>query len=237
MRNGGSWAVSFGMPSRDPEIWRRDISETRRALASHQILSVSVVASPEPGWSVEEIAGDFLRCAKWAAQSGADAVEMNFSCPNVSSADGQLYQNPAAAGFIASDVRRELGTVPLLVKIGHITDEALAMRLFQAVSPHVNALVMVNCVTARVADEQGNALFGGERRGIAGGLIRAASLEQVQLFREIRAREESSCELIGGGGISTRGRVQEFLDAGCGAVQIATAAMLNPDPRELFFRG
>src|SRR5436189_1363597 len=41
----GSWAVSFGMPSRAPEIWRTDIERTRQALAKNKILSVSVVAT------------------------------------------------------------------------------------------------------------------------------------------------------------------------------------------------
>src|SRR5581483_5356793 len=46
----GSWAVSFGMPSRPPDVWRADVDWTRRGLSPGTVLSVSVVASPGPGW-------------------------------------------------------------------------------------------------------------------------------------------------------------------------------------------
>src|SRR6185369_14526649 len=50
-----NWAVSFGMPSRPPEIWRADIEGTRRALPRNKILSVSVVATPQPDWTAEKL--------------------------------------------------------------------------------------------------------------------------------------------------------------------------------------
>src|SRR5690606_12427536 len=46
----GSWAVSFGMPSRDPEVWRADVQWTRRRLPPGKILVVSVVGTMEEGW-------------------------------------------------------------------------------------------------------------------------------------------------------------------------------------------
>ena len=92
----GSWAVSFGMPSRDPSVWRPDVTATRSTLPTGKLLSVSVVASPEPDWTPEQLADDYAACARQAAEAGADCVEANFSCPNVQSRDGQLYQQPAA---------------------------------------------------------------------------------------------------------------------------------------------
>src|SRR5262245_8825914 len=177
----GSWAVSFGMPSKTPDVWRADVETTRRELPKNKILSVSVVATPEPDWSQDDLAEDFARCAKWAVESGADCVEANFSCPNVASADGQLYQQPELAGRVAAQVRAAMGSKPLLIKIGHVTDETLANNLAEAVAPHVNALVMVNCVTATVVDEHQRPLFHGQRRGIAGAAIREAALEQIRL--------------------------------------------------------
>src|SRR5687768_9510369 len=41
----GSWAVSFGMPSQSPDVWRADIEATRRQLPEGKVLSVSVVGS------------------------------------------------------------------------------------------------------------------------------------------------------------------------------------------------
>ena len=78
-----TWAISFGMPSKDPSVWRKDVEKARLGLSQGQVLVVSVVASPQPGWSVEQVADDFAKCAKWAVESGAHAVEPNLSCPNV----------------------------------------------------------------------------------------------------------------------------------------------------------
>lgn len=223
----GSWAVSFGMPSRGPEIWRADIQQTRKALPAHKVLSVSVVATPEPNWTLADVAEDFARCAAWACQAGADAIEANFSCPNVASADAQLYQHPESAGIVAARLRSAVGSKPLLLKMGHVTDETLAAALCRAVSPHVDALVMVNCITASVSDG-GLPLFHGERRGIAGAAIRQAALDQIRLFTRVIRQSQLRLQLVGVGGIGTAEDVRAHLAAGAHGVQLATSAMLDP---------
>jgi dihydroorotate dehydrogenase len=224
----GSWAVSFGMPSKSPDIWRADIERTRRALPRQKLLSVSVVATPEPHWTADDLADDFVRCARWAVESGADAVEANFSCPNVASADAQLYQQPETAGRVAARLRAAVGPTPLLIKIGHVTEEAQAATLANAVAAHVDALVMVNCISAQVVDAQVGQLFEGQRRGIAGDAIREPALEQVALFARVIRQHGLKLRLVGVGGIATAADVREHIDAGAHAVQLATAAMLDP---------
>jgi len=224
----GSWAVSFGMPSKSPDVWRADIEATRRALPKHKLLSVSVVATPEPHWTVDDLAEDFARCARWAVESGADAVEANFSCPNVASADAQLYQQPATAGHVAARLRAAVGAKPLLIKIGHVTEEAEAAALAEAVSAHADALVMVNCISAPVVDAQKRPLFEGQRRGIAGDAISESALDQVRLFAHVIRQRDLKLRLVGVGGIATAAHVRAHLDAGASGVQLATAAMLDP---------
>ena len=224
----GSWAVSFGMPSRAPDVWRADVEATRRALPGNKILSVSVVATPEPNWTLDDLAADFARCAKWAVESGADCIEANFSCPNVASADGQLYQQPEAASLVSARLREAVGSKPLLLKIGHVTDEALAVALSKAVAPHADALVMVNCITATVTDARQRPLFDGQRRGIAGEAIREAALDQVHLFAQVLHLHALELRLVGVGGIASAPQVRAHLVAGAHAVQLATVAMLNP---------
>jgi dihydroorotate dehydrogenase len=224
----GSWAVSFGMPSKSPDVWRADVEATRRALPKHKVLSVSVVATPENHWTIEDVAGDFASCAKWAVESGADCVEANFSCPNVASADGQLYHQPEAAARVAALLREAVGSKPLLIKIGQVTDEPSAARLSQALDPYVDALVMVNCIAATIWDEQRSPLFGGERRGIAGEAIGKAVLDQVRLFARVIHEHALQLQIVGGGGIATWQHVEAHLRAGSRAVQLASAAMLDP---------
>ena len=71
----GTWAVSFGMPSAEPDIWRRDMEVTRKRLARGQILVASVVGTMQPDWTLEDLAEDYAQCAVWALESGADVVE------------------------------------------------------------------------------------------------------------------------------------------------------------------
>jgi dihydroorotate dehydrogenase (NAD+) catalytic subunit len=226
MRDG--WAVSFGMPSRAPEIWRADIERTRKQLANDKILSVSVVASPQPAWTIEDLAADFALCARWAIESGANCIEANFSCPNVASADAQLFQQPETAAIVAARLRQAIGPRPLLIKIGHITDKSLAESLVRALTPHVDALVMVNCIPAKVIDHDMRPLFHGQTRGIAGAAIYEAALAQIRLFDQVIRAQKSALRLVGVGGIATFAQVQSHLKMGSHAVQFATAAMLNP---------
>ncbi len=224
----GSWAVSFGMPSAEPDVWRRDIETTRRELPAGKVLSVSVVGSVQEGWSLEDLADDYAQCATWAVESGADCVETNLSCPNVSTCDGQLYQNPEQARIIVRSVRSAIGKVPLVAKIGHLLLPALADELLDALVPSIDALAMTNSVAVTVATEGNGLAFDGQRRGICGAATREASLAQVQMFSELLQQQDRTLDLIGVGGAETAEHVQQFLTSGASAVHIATAAMTNP---------
>ncbi len=224
----GSWAVSFGMPSADPKRWQTDIGDTRAQLLSHQALAVSVVATPEPEWSLAQLADDYAMCAGQAVANGADMIELNLSCPNVKSCDGQLYRQPDATHQVARRVRECVGTTPLLLKIGHVGDETQAAQLVDAVAGVADALVMVNCLAAQVTCDAGP-LFDGQRRGIAGVAIHDAAVRQVEQFRILIGRAGSNLQLIGCGGARDVTSVQRFLNAGANCVQMATAVMLQPD--------
>jgi dihydroorotate dehydrogenase len=94
-------------------------------------------------------------------------------------------------------------------------------------SPHVNALVMVNCISAKISSEAGE-LFDGNSRGIAGSNIYEAALAQIALFRAIMDEQQAPLRLVGVGGIGNAEQVKAHLNAGSHAVQLATAAMLDP---------
>ena len=225
----GSWAVSFGMPSKAPDEWRADVERTRTTLPAGKLLSVSVVASVQDGWSLDDLASDYAQCAKWAFESGADCVETNFSCPNVSTCDGQLYQEPNAAAVVAARVRESLSSnTPFIVKIGHIKTRQEAAALLEALSDHVDALAMTNSVATKVETPDGAALFDGERRGICGAAILRASLEQTQMVADLVREGSYDLQLIGVGGAYTARDVSAYLAAGSHAVHLATAAMVHP---------
>lgn len=224
----GSWAVSFGMPSKSPDVWRRDVEWTRKELPDKKVLSVSVVGTIQPGWTLDQLADDYALCARWAVESGADCIETNFSCPNVSTCDGQLYQQPGDAAIVSARVREAIGDVPYILKIGHVLDESAATALLDAVAPYADALAMTNSVAATVQTTDGELLFDGQPRGICGDATRAASVAQTKLFARLIEEMGLKMSLIGVGGASTAEHVREYLDAGAESVHIATAAMVDP---------
>lgn len=223
-----SWAVSFGMPSSAPDVWREDIQRTRRELPAEKVLNVSVVGTVQPGWSIEELADDYAWCAQAAVESGADAIEANLSCPNVSTCDGQLYQRPDDAAVVAKAIRERIGDTPLVFKIGHMTDPFAAERLLESLSGSVTAIAMTNSVAGRVRTPQNEALFDGDRRGICGRATLNASLAQVRLFSRLIRDNGHDTKLIGVGGASTAEHVRDYLAAGAECVHLATAVMLDP---------
>lgn len=229
-----SWAVSFGMPSVAPSEWRRDVELAKRMLPKEKVLVVSVVGTQDPtiadheAWLVQ-LADDYAMCAAWAVESGADGIEANFSCPNVATADGQLYQQPAAAAFVAEKIRNQIGTTPLVLKIGHVATALECQALVAHVAPFASGLAMTNSIAATVKSSDGSLLFGGQSRGICGDAIREASCHQVKMFADAVAKSGDNLDIVGVGGISTAQHVQDYLTAGAASVGIATAAMTNPN--------
>lgn len=224
----GSWAVSFGMPSMEPDNWRADIEDTRDRMPQEKLLSVSVVGTVQPGWTTNDLAADYAQCARWAAESGADAIEMNFSCPNVSTCDGQLYQQPSDAAVVAAAVRQAVGDKPLIAKIGHVNDNEAATALLEAIESHVDALAMTNSVAATIQLESGNTAFDGEKRGICGAATRSASMAQAALFSDLIRERDTNVRVIGVGGAGTANDVRKYLAAGAECVHMATAPMVDP---------
>ena len=224
----GSWAVSYGMPSRAPDQWRADVEQTRRQLSPEKLLSVSVVGTVQEGWSIDDLAADYAQCARWAKESGADSVETNFSCPNVSTCDGQLFQQPADSQLVTQMVRDAIGDLPYIAKIGRIQQREDAEALLAAVHASVDALAMTNSIASTVMTSDGSHLFEGERRGICGAATLQASVDQTTLLAELIDQQQYQLELIGVGGASCWSDVQSYLQAGAEAVHIATAAMVTP---------
>jgi dihydroorotate dehydrogenase len=226
--HSASWAISFGMPSKDPSLWRQDVEIACKGLAAGQALSVSVVATPQPDWTLDQMAADFVRCARWARDAGAQAVEANLSCPNVCTGEGQLYRSAAASAEIAARLRDAIGELPLILKIGLFDNPEEAAAFIEAVDGSATALSTVNSISACIVDPDGRPQFGGLTRGIGGACIRSRRLKEVAMLHDAIRRRGSGLRLIAVGGIGSAEDVSQAMEAGAHHVQIATAAMLDP---------
>jgi dihydroorotate dehydrogenase len=222
-----SWAISFGMPSKDPSVWRADVEKARKGLAPGQVLVVSVVATPSADSTLDEIAQDFARCAHWAKEAGAQVVEANLSCPNVCTSEGQLYTSPEASRLVSQAIRQAVGNTPVALKIGLFRTPDAADEFIAAVHSDIDALSTTNSISASVTGE-GSPLFGGLTRGIGGLCIRDRCLNELSTLATLVAKRRLPIRLIGVGGVFSAEDVTSRLQAGAHHVQLATAAMLDP---------
>ena len=70
-----SWAISFGMPSKDPAVWQQDVEAARKGLPPGKVLVVSVVASPVDTWTLDRIAAKhYADSTRWRLIAEANNV-------------------------------------------------------------------------------------------------------------------------------------------------------------------
>lgn len=222
-------AVCFGMPSMDPSVWAEDIVRARQELRRGQVLVVSVVGTPRDDGGEEALADDYALCASRAAASGAHVVEANFSCPNVCSAEGSIYQDPGASARIASRLREVLPSTPLVVKAGHFASAAAIEEFCRAVAPSVDGVLLVNGVARRVVGGDGRPVFGRyERVGILGRGIREPAVASVRAATRAVRRSGLDLTVLAVGGVTSEEDPARHFDAGAAAVLLGGAPMFDP---------
>jgi dihydroorotate dehydrogenase (NAD+) catalytic subunit len=244
-----------------PDVWRADVREARRLLRPDQALLVSVVGTPEAGQraegrrqkaagshplgqavprlpsafcllpSAEDLAEDFAHCARWAAEAGADVVEANFSCPNVCSAEGMVYRDPAMSRLIAEAIRAAIPATPFLVKAGYFAREPAMEAFMRAVEPFADGVVLVNAVSRRVVNADGSPTFGAamSRVGILGGAIHDVCVANVRQAVAIRDRLGMRLHILAVGGVLNGEDAAHYFAAGAEAVLMGGAPMFCPE--------
>ncbi len=223
-------SVSFGMPSKDPDVWMPDVARARRALKAGQVLVVSVVASPGAGDGERAMVDDFANLAAMAREAGAQAVEANLSCPNVCTAEGDLYLDAPLSGRIARAMRAAAGAVPVLLKVGHVPDRRRLGALLRAVAGEAAGVVLVNGVSRRLERPDGTPAYGKGREtaGILGRAIHAPAVVCVASAADIVNKARLDLELIAVGGVASADDAADFFAAGAHAVMMGSAPMYDP---------
>ena len=219
---------SFGMPSMDQVYLQEDIAKARRHLLPGQLLIVSVVGTPHFSSDVQE---DFVRAAVLAKEAGAQVIEANFSCPNISSKEGSLYCDAENAYSSALKLAKAVAPLPLMIKVGQFHNkETLNQVLISLARAGVRGVCGINSVSMRVVNEQKQPALGEGRAqsGVCGSLIRPAALAFVKDASEIIAKERLELELAGCGGIMLPAHFDQFLAAGAKIALCATGMMWDP---------
>jgi dihydroorotate dehydrogenase len=215
----------------EPDVWRKDIRRARERIGKGQVLIVSVLGTVPPGGDQEALAADYALCARWAAEAGADAIEVQLAWPDPFADQSQpIYEDLPLSARILHHVRTSV-SVPVVAKLGAFRTPRLLHDTATKLAAWASGFVLVHAFPRRVVDENGGAAFDGAGRDLAdivgGDTYPAASRQVVELLAWRRA----GCwdrAVLAVGGITTPERAHALLREGADAVLVATAALYQP---------
>ena len=202
---------AMGLPNPGIDLYSSEIRFCKIILKVPLIVSVF-------GYSAE----DYAAVAKKAVNAGADAVELNVSCPHVKQTGAEIGQNPKLLAEVVEKVKAAINK-PLFVKLSpNVAEIAVIAKV--AVEAGADALTAVNTLKAIAIDpETTRPILSNMKGGLSGAAIKPVALRCVYDIRE----ELPDVPIIGCGGIVDWRDAVEFLLAGASAVQVGTAIALE----------
>jgi dihydroorotate dehydrogenase (NAD+) catalytic subunit len=196
---------AMGLPNPGVHHFGEEIREVKET-------GVPVIVSVY-GFSSDE----FAKVAEVAAEMGADALELNVSCPHVKEAGAEIGRNPELVAEVVGKVRNRVDK-PVFVKLTpNVADIGEVAKA--AVEAGADAITAINTVRAMAIEiETTRPLLANKIGGLSGPAIKPIAVRCVyEVYREV------DVPVIGCGGITTWRDAVEFILAGASAVQIGTA--------------
>jgi dihydroorotate dehydrogenase (NAD+) catalytic subunit len=213
---------AMGLPNPGIDEYTEEIAHAKTVVKTPLIVSVF-------GYSADE----YAQVAKKAVAAGADAVELNVSCPHVKQTGSEIGQNPKILAEVVAQVKKAV-QAPVIVKLSpNVTDIVETAKV--ASKAGADALTAVNTVKALVIDvDTALPVLSNTRGGLSGPAIKPIALRCVYDIYEAA----SETPIIGCGGVTTWQDAVEFFLAGATAVQVGTAVALeNPRVFQAINRG
>lgn len=224
---------SYGVPSPEPDQWQPDMALAVDAAGDGQLLVASFQGT-RAGRDDDALIEDYAQTAALVTATGAQALEMNLSCPNEGT-NNLLCFDPDLVARIVAAVRDRIADQALLIKIAYFRDDELLDTLVTHVAPLIDGIAAVNTLPARLVDASGRQALPGvgrETAGVCGAAIRWAGLDMTGRLALIRDRvaEQTgkALTIVGVGGVLTAADYQAYRQAGADAVMSATGAMRDP---------
>ena len=178
-----------------------------------------VVIASIMGQSEEE----WITLAKMAEDAGCDAVELNFSCPQMrlTGMGSDVGQDPELVTFFTAYVKRSV-SIPVIPKmtpnIAHISEPA--MGAYFAGADAISAINTIKSVTLGKDSEVSGDQTGS---GYSGRAVKPIALRHILAM--VKNPMMKKVEYSGIGGIETWRDALEFIQLGCRNVQVCTAVM------------
>jgi len=198
---------AMGLPNVGVQDFVEEIREVKQFRANVPII-VSVY-----GFSAEE----FAKVARVAQKAGADALELNVSCPHVKKTGSEIGQNPSLVAEVVEKVKAVVKKPVILKLTPNVADVAEVAKA--GVKAGADAVTAINTVKAMKIDvETAQPILANKIGGLSGPAIKPVA---VRCVYEIY--EAVNVPVIGCGGATTWQDAVEFMLAGASAVQIGTA--------------
>ena len=202
---------AMGLPNPGVDVYAEEIKYAKTILRVPLIVSVF-------GYSADE----YAKVAEKAVAAGADAVELNVSCPHVQFTGAEIGQNQRLLAQVVEKVKAAVSK-PVIVKLTpNVADIAATAKA--AVEAGADALTAVNTLKAMAIDpETMRPVLSNIKGGLSGPAVKPVALRCVYDIRE----ELPDVPIIGCGGVSDWRDAVEFFLAGASAVQVGTAVALE----------
>ncbi len=165
---------------------------------------------------------DYIDAVEQLADTNADLLEINISCPNVKEGGIAFGQNPKMAEEITAAVKK-VAKQPVIMKLSpNVTDITEMARAVEAGG--ADAVSLINTLTGMKIDvERRTFAVANKTGGLSGPAIKPVAVRMVyQVANAIKL------PIIGMGGIRTAEDALEFLMVGASAVAVGTSNFVNP---------
>ena len=179
-----------------------------------KIVVASIMGSTEEQW---------IELAKMAEDAGVDAVELNFSCPQmrIAGMGSDVGQDPELVTFYTAYVKRTV-SIPVIPKmtpnITMISNPAMGAYFAGA-----DAISAINTIKSLTMDERAEVSGQWTVSGLSGRAVKPIALRFI--LEMARNPVMKNLKLSGIGGIETWRDALEFIQLGCSNLQVCTAVM------------
>jgi dihydroorotate dehydrogenase (NAD+) catalytic subunit len=215
-----------------PRLWETS-SGLLNSVGLQNIGVKAVIKEKAPVWAqwrvpvIVNIAGETVEeYAKIASEldgiDGVSAIEVNISCPNISSGGIEFGANPIIAFQVISAVKT-VSSLPIVVKLSPNVKDIVEIAL-AVTEAGADALTVINTLRGMMIDIKAKKPSLGN---VIGGLSGPA-IKPVAIYMVYKIAGAVKIPIVGCGGIRSAEDALEFLFAGASAVQVGTANLNNP---------
>jgi len=175
--------------------------------------------------------GEYVEVVERLADTNADMLEINVSCPNVKEGAIAFGQDPKALADITRQIKKK-AKQPVIMKLSpNVTDIALMAKVCEDAG--ADAVSMINTITGMKIDvNRRRFVLANKTGGLSGPAIKPVAVRMVY-----QAASAVKIPVIGMGGIASAEDALEFIMAGATAVAVGAANFRDPYTTEKVIEG